>query len=290
MAWTILKKSDQDRLLDFLLPREAFCTSLTAYLKRELARPGFFRDTVILAASRDSTGHLSGVLVLMRGGHLFPVFESDYNPDAEDLQEIQAGISKTGKKIFLVMGLNRDVRIAEGIFSQTPHTIDYYTYCISGNLRDIPSPDSGKLSVHLASGWIQSGRMARLLHPLQEGYEKEEVLLSPDRFNRTASLTHFRKQLESQIIYYAVYDGIPVSKAGTNAMGYEYIQLGGVYTLQDFRSRGIASFVVHTLTEDLLAKGMKITLFVKHQNLAALTLYEKMGFERKGDFRISYYL
>lgn len=128
-----------------------------------------------------------------------------------------------------------------------------------------------------------------LLMPLQEGYEKEEVMGPGEVFIRTRSRANLLKNLDTQLVW-ALFDGDrPVAKAGTNARGFLWDQIGGVYTEPRWRGQGCAQTLLAHICRDLQANARKIVLFVKEHNTAAMTVYLKTGFTKKGHFRITYF-
>ncbi len=127
------------------------------------------------------------------------------------------------------------------------------------------------------------------VYPLQEGYEKEEVLLNPENFNRGASLLLFQKRMKQYPHYIGKYNGAFVSMARINAMSWNIYQIGGVYTLPALRSRGFAEDIMRFTLEEIHRKGRTGLLFVKKENKPALRLYEKISFSCINDFSIAYF-
>jgi hypothetical protein len=127
------------------------------------------------------------------------------------------------------------------------------------------------------------------LTPLQEAYEREEVLTPIHEFNPAACRASLARAIERQLVFAAVEKGVIVGKAGTNARGFRVDQIGGVYTLPARRGRGIAAALMAALLADILRQGRKPSLFVKPTNAAALALYRGFGFEDIGDFRADYF-
>ena len=80
-----------------------------------------------------------------------------------------------------------------------------------------------------------------------------------------------------------------VAKAGSNAQGFHWFQIGGVYTLPAYRNKGLAAAAVAHLINTHSAESHGFALFVKTANTAALRVYEKLGFEQCGLFRMSYW-
>ena len=98
-----------------------------------------------------------------------------------------------------------------------------------------------------------------------------------------------QKALEKQIVF-ALFEGDrAVAKAGTNAIGKNFAQIGGVFTDVAFRNRGFATFLTNYAAQRLSEKGKKVILFVKKKNESAKRAYAKAGFAQFGTFRIVYY-
>jgi len=92
-------------------------------------------------------------------------------------------------------------------------------------------------------------------------------------------------------VFYGAYDehGILLASAGTHLVApHESVAaVGNVYTRRDQRGRGLARRVTGAVVADLL-RGTPtlrtVALNVNQQNLAALTVYEHLGFERYCQF------
>ena len=124
---------------------------------------------------------------------------------------------------------------------------------------------------------------------LQENYEKEEVLLDPDSFNKKLCAANLKQSLKSQIIYIAEHNKKAISKAATNARGFNTDQLGGIYTVKEFRGNNISALVLKELFSEIQKDKNIVSLFVKKDNYAAINLYKKIGFTIIDDYRITYY-
>lgn len=125
---------------------------------------------------------------------------------------------------------------------------------------------------------------------LQVGYEKEEVCQGKNEFPRAISLMNLEHILKNEITYFARLGNLCVSKTNTNAQGINYVQIGGVYTLPEYRGRGIASCVINALIDHINKKeGKNVSLFVKTCNTKAIKMYKRLGFKERGSFAISYF-
>ena len=81
----------------------------------------------------------------------------------------------------------------------------------------------------------------------------------------------------------------PVATAATNTRGFQVDQIGGVFTTPDRRRTGLGTAVMLALLRDIFHRKKQACLFVKTANVAALRLYERLGFSARGGYRISYY-
>jgi len=98
-----------------------------------------------------------------------------------------------------------------------------------------------------------------------------------------------RKNLEQQVVLLVTAGDHILAKAGTNARGLYWDQIGGVYTIPEWRGRGIAAALVEAVARDRLLSGRKVALFVKTVNTFAKKAYIKAGFSTKTHFLISYF-
>lgn len=127
------------------------------------------------------------------------------------------------------------------------------------------------------------------LYPLQEAYEKEEVVPPGYPFNPGACGTALERMLEDQVVFTAWWDGLPVAKANTNAFAYRQAQIGGVFVRPEFRGRGIAKRLVNELVHALVDQGWGVRLFVKKENRPAFAVYRHLGFTTQAEYGIFYY-
>ena len=132
-----------------------------------------------------------------------------------------------------------------------------------------------------------------LLLPLQKEYDSVEVLLPGAKLDVPLCRLNLRKILREQFVLGVRADnadsGFFVAKAGTNAIGLNWVQLGGVCTLPEFRGKGLAAFLVNKIALQKLSDGKKTALFVKNKNLPAQKAYKKAGFVPLCPFSISYF-
>jgi uncharacterized protein len=82
--------------------------------------------------------------------------------------------------------------------------------------------------------------------------------------------------------------GVPCATARFNARLPDQVQVGGVYTPPEARSRGYARAAVAASLLAARAKGVRrAILFTGEENLPAIKAYRALGFRRIGDFNIT---
>lgn len=128
-----------------------------------------------------------------------------------------------------------------------------------------------------------------LLFPIQKKYLSEEV--AP--FGKTVSDAEvsigLRQILKNQLVLALQSDGEIVAKANTNAIGINWIQLGGIYTHPLYRRNGYAWQLISAICRRTYKAGKKTALFVKDINVPAMELYKQLGFTNSGLYEICYY-
>lgn len=127
------------------------------------------------------------------------------------------------------------------------------------------------------------------LFPIQKDYEIEEVLVKKEDFNEKNCRILLRRSLQAGEVFALRYKGRVIAKAAINAKGENCIQLGGIFTDSNFRNKGVATYLVKTLTQRFIKEGKTIVLFVKKVNAAAIAVYQNCGFATFADYKILYY-
>lgn len=127
------------------------------------------------------------------------------------------------------------------------------------------------------------------LFEIERNYLQDEVAVRGQKVSDTEVSMRLRQILKNQLYFALISDDRIVSKAYTNAIGKNWIQIGGVYTLFQFRQNGYAALTVSTLCKRILQAHKNISLFVKTKNLPAQQLYQKIGFTFHSDYKIVYF-
>lgn len=134
----------------------------------------------------------------------------------------------------------------------------------------------------------ETGDLEEML-PLQAEYDKAEVLPRGSEFKVENSRLNLAQLIKKEQMLAAKLNGKIVGKINTNAESFTRFQIGGVYVHPDYRGLGIARRMTAALASALFVQGKAVTLFVKKQNAAARSAYQKVGFKLTGDYRICYY-
>ena len=286
MAWQLADCTDLQNLVEFLSKNEWGHVGFSARLNIE-ERPKFPEQSTIkihINRSSEPRSKIKESILTTGGGLVVPVLSDLSGARHEDISSL---LSYAAKQLHSVMGLRRDVEIIEASMTEKPFRfIDYHLMTMDRAFSRSQRSPNKQMKLRICSA---HPRHIAELFPLQAAYEKEEVLLNPYKFNTGISHKLFQQNLKKETILFARMRHRVVAKAGTNALGFQYAQLGGVYTLQKFRNRGIGTILINSLINHLGESYKGVSLFVKKDNPAALRLYEKTGFEVREEFRISYY-
>lgn len=120
---------------------------------------------------------------------------------------------------------------------------------------------------------------------LHMAYEREELALHV--VNTSETEIRMRSLLANQIVCLAWVGNEAIGKVNTNAKGVYCDQIGGFYVKKEWRSMGIGTNLLLYLLKKIEKEGRRAVLFVRHANLAALRVYQHLGFMRVGEYAIS---
>lgn len=120
--------------------------------------------------------------------------------------------------------------------------------------------------------------------PLRLAYMKE--LGFQPQLTREEMHEHFVYKTKQKIAWGLFQKDTLVSIADLNAMAFDLGQLGGVYTLPSYRSRGFAkSLVQHVLYDAKFVHHIrKLIIFTSEKNKAAQCVYESLNAQKIGHY------
>ncbi len=232
-----------------------------------------------------NSGAIRAVLAIDNGGTLLHAID---NPEtADDLRNPLANLMASWD-IFCIMGDKAGSVFLRSILKRRVKEVrDYQLREWQGkDMRQLTLPINTALSVCTVSD-------ANKLMDLKKGYYFEEQALPGGTFYAPAHLKLLQDELANQRVLALQDLRNPehpfVAKANTNAIGKNWVQLGGVYTMPAYRGKGFARYLVQQLSLYAAQYSIKTALFVKTQNLAAQNAYTAAGFITKGSFEISYF-
>jgi ribosomal protein S18 acetylase RimI-like enzyme len=306
--WRRMKRRDTEAVEQILFDRERYCVgAISRYLDRSRGwvyqngpapagasagiSPGAHAD----APAGISAGVSENISALILNSHhsLFHILCRDADEDA--------GVSARvpfppfmkrmlrSYPLHTVQGLREDVEFLEGgITGLGREPVEEFDYDLMVLDRE---PDFGKAGIPLPGLVLRRPTAADMeeLFELQSAYEMEEVLPEGTVFNPAVSRLNLARILADEQILAAELDGRIVGKINTSAESFTRRQIGGVYVHPRCRALGIGRRMTAEFTRSLIRQGWGVSLFVKKRNAAARNLYLGLGFERVGNYRISYY-
>ncbi len=282
MNFRLLKRSTFNQLVEFLKADEWQHVHLTSRLKESgNVLPCTIADGRIWLLS--DRGGIHGCLYMARHGLVIPVFKSqEFHSRAETF--LRRLIMSRQNSIYSVTGMRCQVDLIVNLSSTKPvHNVHYrmLTYDSQKSRDEIRNP-SIRIDMADPSDFEK-------LWPLEKAYQNEEVVRAGYSLNENHARMLFSHSLKNQLIYYITLGGHTIAKAGTNARGWNYDQIGGVYVDPAYRNRGMGRQVMQELLKAADRENRRVCLFVKETNKPALSLYSSLGFNDRGSFRISYW-
>ena len=243
-------------------------------------------------SSKPIIAHTSGdtidaALFFTSYGRIIPVLSPQFFFHQEDVKQVSA---LAGNAVFLPTSVSgrseaADVFLERFSCGQRKQVVEHYIMelePIKFKMPQLPTPSK----IKILRG---SKRQLLPLFPLQKTYERQEVLLNPESQDTMETFRWLKSILTKEICFYAKRGFRYVSKANTNAKGFDHIQIGGVFTVKQFRGQGYAINTVAALCRHIIEEEHKSpSLFVRTGNEDAIRLYKNLGFEIKDTTKTVY--
>ena len=286
---TISEAADSDfsQLQEFLIPWESTCVTLCSKVRRKKLEKIFVitKDDPSTGSRTVGTAQIQGLFYLDKT-LLYCI------PDATNLPDLLPALT-----VFLkdktVSCLNGEATAGNIILqalqcmNRTPYQTNHYNIM---TLQAQPMPPPEVLSCDdEIKRCTDPDNDTELLLPLQKMYMAKEVAPQGKQVTDLEAGAQLKTILKDQLCFALYSDGEIVAKANTNAIGFNYVQLGGVYTHPLYRKNYYAWHLVYTICQRVLKTGRKLSLFVKEKNNPAHQLYERIGFSASGQYMIAYF-
>ncbi len=266
---------DSSLLQEFLLPYESSCVTLCSHVRRKKEK-----IYVITEGSQ-----IKGILYLDKT-FLYCI------PDADKLEGLPQALTDflKDKHVSCLNGESTAGNIileALQALKRTPYQTNHYNI-MTLESQPLPAPEALSCDDEIKR-CTDPDADTELLLPLQKMYMAKEVAPQGKQVTDLEAGAQLKSILKDQLCFALYSDGEVVAKANTNAIGFNYVQLGGVYTHPLYRKNYYAWNLVYTICTRVLKTGRKISLFVKEKNNPANTLYERIGFTANGKYEIAYF-
>ncbi|QTQ13107.1 GNAT family N-acetyltransferase [Treponema parvum] len=268
---------------DFLKKHEPFCVALIQSLKK--------KETSVYALYNRIKGEIKGVIALSGGNMLMHYIPKEFQTDL--LKNDVAAVLKKHS----VSGINGEA-VGSAYLISALEKINNVKYKIKNSYRLMELKNNGfcesekKICQAFLDVEIRRCTQADVLNllPLETAYQEEEVLPFGRKADPVICRYMLSGRMKEQYIFAAfTKDGSAVAKAATSSLSWEWAQLGGIYTVPEYRRKGLAFAVLKSLISFLFSNQKNCVLFVKDKNTNAYELYKKCGFKEIAAYTIAYY-
>lgn len=287
-----LSQSNIKPAIDFLTVQEESCVSLISRILDGMPNELFCYSLLYKIDNNNPANKICGVIMISKGGLIQHHFENPSELENSIDFQNQLKILLENKNLYCIMGdkngSNLLIKTISKIFeNKLPYEnrdyllLKYHPEYLPDFLNE-KNPEYTEL-VHCDVSNLED------LYEIQKNYDLVEVLPPGKEFSELNCKTLLRKNLETQIIYAIKKDDKFVAKAGSNAIGKNFIQLGGVFTDEKYRGQGFAQVLIKQLCKTIRNMQKEPVLFVQVKNESAKRSYRKVGFVYQSDYTICYY-
>lgn len=286
MSCIPLHKNDLNTVVSFLSVQEQTCTALMSNLI-DTGKPALPSAKFTYWVLKEEDASIQGVLMISNTGLVLHCFSSGFLLRASSEPEYASPLKQLllSFSIYCIMGSQKGTELLQKLYEKEvrcKREYELYTYT---------DTEYEQFEQAISKAQIQrcSEKDIDFLMPLQQEYDKVEVIPDGDSLNKEASKRNLLRLLKSQEIYAIVQNNQFCAKAGTNAQGLNWVQIGGVYTDITSRNKGFAQILVSHIAHSYYIRGKNVTLFVRKNNESAKHAYKKAGFTFDSFYTILYY-
>jgi len=282
-------ETPEDFLLarQFILPHEETCVSLASLIRKKSDKLVFLTAGSANAALSAASPTLLGLLNL--DSTLYYCIPKAHQLNAQELAALLTSCGLPKKPVHCISGEKTGAEVLcksiNLINKRDPLQTNLYKLMKFSSKMEVPS----QILFNDDEIIRCTEKDMDLLFPLQEGFIKEEIALPGHKVTDAEVSIMLRQILKNQLCFALLSNGEAAAKANTNAIGFNCVQLGGVYTSPLYRRNGYAAALITVLCKRALRANRTPVLFVKEKNTPALSLYQKLGFAECGGYEILYY-
>ena len=271
----------------FILPHEETCVSLASLVRKKSDKLVFLTAGSANAALLAASPTLLGLLNL--DSTLYYCIPKAHQFNAQELAALLTSCGLPKKPVRCISGEKTGVEVLcksiNLINKRDPLQTNLYKLMKFSSKMEVPS----QILFNDDEIIRCTEKDMDLLFPLQEGFIKEEIALPGHKVTDAEVSIMLRQILKNQLCFALLSNGEAAAKANTNAIGFNCVQLGGVYTSPLYRRNGYAAALITALCKRALHAKRTPVLFVKEKNTPALSLYQTLGFAECGGYEILYY-
>ena len=272
----------------FIQPHEEKCIFLSSQIRRETDHIYLISksDTLMSVFKNRNFDDFLGVLFI--DNTIFHYIPDPQQINIEDFSKaLLKVINQNQLKIKCISGESQGTELIKECLKNElnePYQTNHYKLMTAGVVRNPPEELSNDDQIIRCTE-----NDMELLFPIQKKYINEEVAPFGKRASDAEVSIGLRQLLKNQLCLALTCDDEVVAKANTNAIGINWVQLGGVYTHPLYRRNGYAWQLVSAICRRTYKAGKKSALFVKDINVPAMELYKKLGFTDSGLYEICYF-
>ena len=226
--------------------------------------------------------------------HIFAFYDIQFDPDHT---EIHAAFENDDLIGYLLLYTATDVpsvilegepRVAERLIQKAPknnfivHTSPDLLNAVKGRFPNAKNYLENWMMVGKDTANLLTSKLVRRLSTEEDAVAFAKLVLNrKDRPKR--NLKKYLDWIAKMPIYGVFVENELVSYAGSFIQLPQIWMIGGVYTAPDHRNKGYASLATSAVTKEALKKAEKAALFVRSDNLPAISVYERIGYRKIGE-------